>query len=61
MRYKMIDEPTCCAPRVDTFLAVTKVKPGEPERPQKTQIKKWEIERKLVSCLQRAEEIELEL
>lgn len=57
----MIDEPTCCAPRVDTFLAVTKVKPGEPVRPQKTQVEKWEIERELVGCLQRVEEIELEL
>lgn len=57
----MIDEPTCCAPRVDTFLAVTKVKPGEPVRPQKTQVEKWEIERELVGCLQGVEEIELEL
>ncbi len=57
----MIDEPTCCPPRVDTFLAVTKVKPLEPERPEKTELEKMEIERELVECLKYPRQIELEL
>ncbi len=57
----MIDEPTCCPPRVDTFLAVTKVKPLEPERPEKTELEKMEIERDLVECLKYPRQIELEL
>lgn len=42
---------TCCTPKIDTFLAVTEVKPGEPERPQKTRKKIEEIEQSLVECL----------
>jgi len=34
-----------------TFLAVTKVKPLEPERPEKLEIEKEEIEKGLVECL----------
>lgn len=57
----MIDELTCCPPRVDTFLAVTRVKPLEPERPEKTELEKLEIERELVECLKYPKQIELEL
>lgn len=57
----MIEDPICCAPRVDTFLAVTKIKPIGPERPEKTEVEKREIERRLVECLRNPKELELEL
>lgn len=57
----MIEEPICCEPRVDTFLAVTKVKPIGPERPEKTEVEKRMIERRLIGCLKHPTSIELEL
>lgn len=57
----MIEDPTCCPPRVDTFLAVTKVKPVGPERPEKTEVEKREIERKLVECLNNPMKLKLRL
>lgn len=41
----------CCPPRVDTFLAVTKVKPIVPERPGKTVKEKLKMALELDSCL----------
>lgn len=57
----MTDELTCCEPRVDTFLAVTRVKPIEYGRSEKTEAEKREIERQLVECLYHPREIELQL
>lgn len=48
--FKM-EEPICCPPRVDTFLAVTKVKPISPEKPRKTVKEKHKIEMELEACL----------
>lgn len=57
----MIDEPTCCEPRVDTYLAVTRVKPGGPGIPEKTEVEKREIERSLIDCLRHPRNLMLEL
>lgn len=54
-------DPTCCPPRVDTFLAVTKVKPVGPERPEKTEEEKRKIERELIECLKHPKKLELRL
>ena len=57
----MLEDPICCAPRVDTFLAVTKIKPLEPEKSEKTEEEKQEIERRLIECLDNFEKIDLDL
>lgn len=57
----MIQDLTCCEPRIDTFLAVTRVKPIEYGRSEKTEAEKREIEKKLVDCIRHPKEIELEL
>lgn len=44
-------DPICCPPRVDTFLAVTKVKPVEPEKTRKTVQYKRKKVQELVECL----------
>lgn len=46
-----MEDPICCPLRVDTFLAVTNVKPIAPEKPRKTVKEKYMIEEKLVKCL----------
>ena len=44
-------DPICCPPRVDTFLAVTSVKPVEPEKARKTVEYKRKKVQKLGECL----------
>lgn len=46
-----IDDPFCCTPRIDTFLAETTVKPFGLDRPGRTEEEKREIELGLVECL----------
>ncbi|MCM1415861.1 MAG: hypothetical protein NC430_08045 [bacterium] len=57
----MTDEPTCCGPREDTFLAVTEIKPIGVEKPEKTEMEKRRIERELIDCLRHPKQIRLEL
>ncbi len=57
----MLEDPICCAPRVDTFLAVTKIKPAAARRPERTEAERREIRKQLIDCLDSLEEIELDL
>lgn len=57
----MTDELTCCEPRIDTFLAVTRVKPVEFGGSEKTEAEKRGIEKRLVDCIYHPKEIGLEL
>lgn len=47
-----MNEPIICPPQVDTFLAVTPVKPITPERPRWTEKQKNEFRRMLEECLE---------
>lgn len=60
-RSEMTDELTCCEPRIDTFLAVTRVKPVEFGGSEKTEAEKRGIEERLVNCIYHPKEIGLEL
>lgn len=46
-----MEDPICCNPKVDTFLAVTPVRPYEPERPRKTKKELEEAHKCLEECL----------
>ena len=52
-----MEEPICCPSRVDTFLAVTKVKPIAPEKPRKTVKEKYQMGMELEACLDDASEM----
>ena len=52
-----MEEPICCPSRVDTFLAVTKVKPIAPEKPRKTGKEKYKMGMELEACLDDALEM----
>lgn len=45
-----MESPICCPLRVDTFLAVTKVKPVVPEAPRITAEEKKKLLRELEEC-----------
>lgn len=53
----MMNDPICCELRVDTFLAVTEVKPIEPRKPRITVEKERQIEKGLEECLKDKEAI----
>lgn len=46
-----MNDPICCELRVDTFLAVTEVKPIEPKKPRITIEREQEIAEELMECL----------
>lgn len=52
-----MEDSICCPPRVDTFLAVTKVKPIAPEKPRKTVKEKQKLALELEAYLDDALEM----
>lgn len=55
----MLEDPVCCNPRVDTFLALTTVKPYGLDMPGKTEVEKRKIEQGLKDCLKNPKDIYL--
>lgn len=47
----MIKDAICCNPRKDTFLAVTEIRPLEPEVPKRTSEEEQKIEENLIEAL----------
>ena len=57
----MLSDPICCAPRVDRFLAVTEIRPLEPEAPELTDEELQELEEHLLAGLYDYEKIKFDI